>query len=151
MAEELGNIQNEAKAVVNEDVNQLIIELERLAEGGDSVKFGTLFHDNRCQGIFEAIVGTLKAAKKRGLIDFQGEMLLAGAHDDVEIKILKQSVAPPEEAPAAQELASPDEAPASPKEAPVSPKEAPVSPKEEPASPKEAPAAQELASPDEAP
>lgn len=37
-------------------------------------------------------MGTLKAAKKRGLIDFKGQMLLKGAHDNVDIVLLKDPV-----------------------------------------------------------
>lgn len=32
-------------------------------------------------------MGTLKSAKKRGLIDFKGQMLLKGMHDNVVITI----------------------------------------------------------------
>ncbi len=42
-------------------------------------KFGTLVKDERCGDIFEALVGTLRAAKKRKVIAFEGEMLLQGA------------------------------------------------------------------------
>ena len=34
-------------------------------------------------------VGTMKAAKKRKVIDFQGELLLQGVHDKVEVKLLQ--------------------------------------------------------------
>ena len=37
----------------------------------------------------QAIVGTLKAAKKRGIVSYEGEMLLKGMSDNVEIKLLK--------------------------------------------------------------
>ena len=37
---------------------------------------------------YEAIVGTLKAAKKKGFIQWQGQMLMKGAHDDVDITLL---------------------------------------------------------------
>jgi hypothetical protein len=33
------------------------------------VKFGVLFADERCANIFEALVGTLRAAKKRKVCD----------------------------------------------------------------------------------
>uniref|UniRef100_A0A3P9PLW1 Costars family protein ABRACL n=1 Tax=Poecilia reticulata TaxID=8081 RepID=A0A3P9PLW1_POERE len=55
-----------------------------------SVKFGVLFSDDRCANIFEALVGTLKAAKKQKIIDFQGELLLQGVHDDVDVVLLKE-------------------------------------------------------------
>ena len=36
-------------------------------------------------GKLEALVGTMKAAKKKKIIDFKGEILLQGAHDDVDV------------------------------------------------------------------
>jgi hypothetical protein len=38
---------------------------------------------------YEALVGTLKAAKRKGLIHFQGQMLFKGMHDHVQIKIVE--------------------------------------------------------------
>ncbi|XP_028093081.1 costars family protein isoform X3 [Camellia sinensis] len=52
------------------------------------VTFGVLFNDDRCANIFEALVGTLRAAKKRKIVAYDGELLLQGVHDNVEI-ILK--------------------------------------------------------------
>ena len=52
------------------------------------MKFGVLFSDERCANIFEALVGTLRAAKKRKIVDFPGQILLQGAHDDVDIVLL---------------------------------------------------------------
>ena len=49
--------------------------------------FGELFDDDLVQNYYEALVGTLKTAKKRGLIDFKGQMLLKGPHDKVKITI----------------------------------------------------------------
>jgi hypothetical protein len=43
-------------------------------------KFGVLVKDERCGDLFEALVGTLRAAKKRNVVAFEGEMLLQGAH-----------------------------------------------------------------------
>lgn len=63
----------------------LVEEINRLGEkngnGKMSVKFGTLFEDDKCANLFEALVGTLRAAKKRGVVDFQGEILLQGKFD----------------------------------------------------------------------
>ena len=36
---------------------------------------------------YEALVGTLKAAKRKGLIKFKGQMLFKGMHDGVRIDI----------------------------------------------------------------
>ena len=51
------------------------------------VTFGKLFHDDRCANIFEALVGTLRAAKKRKVVAYDGELLLQGVHDNVEITL----------------------------------------------------------------
>ena len=37
----------------------------------------------------QALVGTLRAAKKQGVIEFKGQMLLKGAHDAVPIYLLQ--------------------------------------------------------------
>jgi len=55
------------------------------ADGKYVVKYGKLFDDEFGQQFYEALMGTLKAAKKKGLIDYKGQMLLKGAHDDVDI------------------------------------------------------------------
>ena len=49
-----------------------------------------LFHfsDTECANLFEALVGTLRAAKKRKVVTFQGQMLLSPTHDDVDVKLL---------------------------------------------------------------
>lgn len=52
------------------------------------MKFGQLFDDDDVQQYYEALVGTLKSAKKRGVIDFKGQMLLKGMHDNVVISIV---------------------------------------------------------------
>mmetsp|Transcript_15520 Transcript_15520/g.23118 ORF Transcript_15520/g.23118 Transcript_15520/m.23118 type:complete len:87 (+) Transcript_15520:28-288(+) len=58
-------------------------------DGKIGVEYGVLFDDEEGQDYFEAIVGTLKAAKKRGVVHFEGQMLLKGAHDKVMITLLK--------------------------------------------------------------
>ena len=59
-------------------------------EGKTVVKFGVLFEDTRCANIFEALVGTLRAAKRRKIITFEGELLLQGVHDNVEVVLLAE-------------------------------------------------------------
>ncbi|KAB1206683.1 Costars family protein [Morella rubra] len=56
------------------------------------VTFGVLFNDDKCANMFEALVGTLRAGKKRKLLTYDGELLLQGVHDNVEI-ILKPTPA----------------------------------------------------------
>lgn len=57
------------------------------------VTFGTLFNDDECANIFEALVGTLRAAKKRKVLTYEGELLLQGVHDNVEIILSPASAA----------------------------------------------------------
>ena len=70
-------------------VGMLLEEMERLgsrnADGKLVCKFGALIKDDRCSNIFEAIVGTLRSAKKKGILTFEGQMLLSPTHDDVDI------------------------------------------------------------------
>ncbi|CAL0331461.1 unnamed protein product [Lupinus luteus] len=76
---------------VEEEVQKLKEEIKRLGkvqtDGSYKVTFGTLFHDDRCANIFEALVGTLRAAKKRKVLAYDGELLLQGVHDNVEITL----------------------------------------------------------------
>ncbi|KAI3525536.1 hypothetical protein L2E82_01885 [Cichorium intybus] len=77
---------------VDDEIEQLREEIKRLghkeSDGSYKVTFGVLFNDDRCANIFEALVGTLRAAKKRKIVTYDGELLLQGVHDNVEI-ILK--------------------------------------------------------------
>lgn len=81
---------------VVEEIEKLIQEMKRLGQPDDKgrvvVKFGVLVMDDRCSNIFEGIVGTLKAAKKRKVVDFQGEILLQGPHNNVDVILLKDTV-----------------------------------------------------------
>uniref|UniRef100_A0A0E0GS46 Costars family protein n=1 Tax=Oryza nivara TaxID=4536 RepID=A0A0E0GS46_ORYNI len=77
---------------VEEEVGKLKEEIQRLGQkqpdGSYKVTFGVIFNDDRCANIFEALVGTLRAAKKRKIVKYDGELLLQGAHDNVEITLL---------------------------------------------------------------
>jgi hypothetical protein len=69
-------------------VAQLLVDIRRIGEPGEPhVLFGDLFDDDQVANYYEALVGTLKSAKKRGLIEFKGQMLLKGPHDKVKITI----------------------------------------------------------------
>jgi hypothetical protein len=77
---------------LDEECAQLLVDIRRIGEEGKpEVLFGELFDDDQVANYYEALVGTLKAAKKRGLIDFKGQMLLKGPHDSVKITIIKSS------------------------------------------------------------
>jgi Costars len=75
---------------VQDEVHELVMDLRRLGAGSLSVKFGTLFDDDIVQNKYEALVGTLRSAKRQGLIHFSGQMLLKGMHDNVVISVLEQ-------------------------------------------------------------
>lgn len=73
---------------INEEIRQLVQDIQRIGEtGSPQVKFGELFDDDQVANYYEALVGTLKSAKKRGVIDYKGQMLLKGMSDDVVISI----------------------------------------------------------------
>lgn len=74
---------------LDEEIQQLLVDIRRIGDepGSPHVTFGELFDDDEAQQYYEALVGTLKSAKKRGVIDFKGQMLLKGVHDKVVIKI----------------------------------------------------------------
>ena len=78
---------------VEHEVELLIEEIKRLgtpnADGQISVTFGVLFRDDRCANLFEAMVGTLRAAKRKKILKYDGELLLQGVHDNVEVVLLK--------------------------------------------------------------
>ena len=66
---------------VNRECIEIQKDIKRLGmekDGHFCVEFGTLFDDDKVQQYYEALVGTLKAAKKRGIISFQSPMLLKG-------------------------------------------------------------------------
>ena len=71
----------------------LVEEIGRLGwQEGDKfgVTFGTLFADDRVANIFEALVGTLRAAKRKKIITYEGELLLQGVHDNHFIELLQK-------------------------------------------------------------
>jgi hypothetical protein len=68
-----------------------MVDIKRLGEAGvPNVKFGELFDDDDVQQYYEALVGTLKSAKKRGFIKYDGILLLKGVSDHVVITIVKE-------------------------------------------------------------
>ena len=77
---------------VEKDLKSLVKFIKKLGERNDNgqftVKFGVLFDDHEAANTFEAINGTLRTAKKRQIIDFKGQMLLKGPHDNVPIILL---------------------------------------------------------------
>lgn len=77
---------------IDDEIQQLLIDIRRIGDepGEPHVKFGELFDDDDVQQYYEALVGTLKSAKKRGFISFKGQMLLKGVSDNVVITITEK-------------------------------------------------------------
>jgi hypothetical protein len=82
------NHSGEAASRVEDEVHRLLVDIRRIGNG-PSVTFGQLFEDDEVQNTYEALVGTLRSAKRQGLIDFKGQMLLKGMHDNVEIRVVE--------------------------------------------------------------
>lgn len=80
-------------AFVDHEVRLLQAKVKELgavnADGKWSVPFGVLY--DATEQIFEALAGTLKAAKKRGVVGYNSPLLLKGPHDKVEIVLLVEA------------------------------------------------------------
>lgn len=89
-------VVNEQEERMNTEIDQLLIDIRRIGpthpDPTPRVLFGELFDDDEVQQHYEALVGTLKSAKKRGVISFKGQMLLKGMHDEVVISITKDGI-----------------------------------------------------------
>ncbi|CAE6467330.1 unnamed protein product [Rhizoctonia solani] len=80
----------------SEDVENLKKEIKRLGEKPEDgqpgiavVKFGKLVRDDRVNNKFEALNSILRSAKRNKIITFEGELLLQGAHDNVDVILLQ--------------------------------------------------------------
>jgi hypothetical protein len=73
------------------DVKLLVAGMKRFAEpqsdGSYKTTFGVIFKDEVLEQQLESLVGTMKAARRKGFIDFEGQMLLQGAHDKVVVTL----------------------------------------------------------------
>ena len=78
-------------AAQTKEVALLITAIERIAPKASprTVKFSEVFTDEALGGQLSSLLGTLKAARKQGLIEFQGQMLLQGKDDDVPITLVE--------------------------------------------------------------
>jgi Costars len=78
---------------VANEIRHLVAAIKRLGTqnslGQYTVKYGKLFDDDEVSNTFEALLGTLRAAKKRNIVTFEGEILLQGVHNDVEVVLLE--------------------------------------------------------------
>lgn len=70
-------------------LEEKIVELgSRRPDGRFEVPFGVLF--DATADIFEALAGTLKAAKKKGIVEYAAPLLLKGPSDKVAIVLAKE-------------------------------------------------------------
>jgi len=72
----------------DKDAYLLHVVCDRLAkQHGPKFSYGILFNDDIGQQTFESLMGTLKAVRKLGIIDFKGQMLLYPVDKDVVIEL----------------------------------------------------------------
>jgi len=89
------NVSSSAKVLEEQgmrmdgEIQQLLKDIKRVGDPEEpTVSFGELFDDEKVANYYEALVGTLKAAKKKKLIEYEGQYLLKGMNDKVVISIL---------------------------------------------------------------
>lgn len=79
---------------VDREVELVVMHMKRIGtqqpDGSYQITFGDFFNDPEVEQTFESLVGSLKAAKRRGLLNFQGQMLLMPTHKDVVLTLLPQ-------------------------------------------------------------
>lgn len=74
---------------LDRECQQLVKDIWRIEPENEAFcKFGMLFDDPQVEQYYEALVGTLKAARRKGIINFKGQILLKGMHDNVQISIV---------------------------------------------------------------
>lgn len=75
----------EAADGVEKDLRVLVEALNRLGEpkddGSKECAFLSLFADELVEQQLESLMGSLRAAKKRGIVSFEGQILLQGVND----------------------------------------------------------------------
>jgi hypothetical protein len=80
-------------AAVDQEIGHLVEFIKRLgaenAGGEIETTFGALFKDDELQNTLESLAGTLKAAKKRGIVKYKPELLLQGMSDKEPIVLVK--------------------------------------------------------------
>ena len=97
-----GNTMEETEGV-EKDLALLIAAFPRLGttnvDGSISTTFGRIIDDEELEQQLESLVGTLKAGRKRGLLAWEGQVLLKGPHDDVTVKYVGDAKPAPMPAP----------------------------------------------------
>jgi len=113
---------DEAQAVLkatDDEAKRICQEIRRIG-GTDRVTYGELAKDEVVEQTFEALMGTLKAARKKGFITFEGELLLMGQHDSTIIALTDSAEsaesATSAVAPTAPAVPEPEAAPVAPTE-----------------------------------
>lgn len=82
-------VLEEQEMRMNNEIQQLLKDINRIGQPGEpSVAFGKLFDDEKVANYYEALAGTLKAAKKKKIISYDGQFLLKGMSDNVVISII---------------------------------------------------------------
>jgi len=80
----------------DDDIKHLIQDMKRIGTKQDDGTYKTtfiqLFKDPIVEQHFESLFGTMKAARKKGIINFKGELLLQGRDNNVEITLLKEEL-----------------------------------------------------------
>ena len=114
----------EAEELVKHDLAILQAGIVRLVEAGNGEKgadgsykttFGAVVDDEELEQKLESLVGTLKAGRKQGVLDWKGQMLLKGPNDNEPITLLPPTgsaappatPAPPAPAPSVADAAAP--------------------------------------------
>ncbi|CAL8465473.1 g5009 [Coccomyxa elongata] len=78
---------------IDGEVKTLVEKIKELGSpdkadhGRIKVKYGLLFRET--SDLFEALAGTMRAAKRKKLVTFDGELLLQGVHDNVDVVLLE--------------------------------------------------------------
>ena len=91
----VGGGAKEVEELVNHDLDLLIEGLKRLGtkevDGSIVAPFAKLVDDESLEQQLESLVGTLKAGRRRGVLDWKGQMLLKGPHDSEPIKLVAEA------------------------------------------------------------
>eukprot|EP00184_Porphyridium_aerugineum_P004262 CAMPEP_0184700004 /NCGR_PEP_ID=MMETSP0313-20130426/7348_1 /TAXON_ID=2792 /ORGANISM="Porphyridium aerugineum, Strain SAG 1380-2" /LENGTH=90 /DNA_ID=CAMNT_0027159299 /DNA_START=39 /DNA_END=311 /DNA_ORIENTATION=- len=81
---------------VEEEIKEVIHYIKTKGKQNDKgqyfITFGEFFKAPEIEQSLENPFATLKAAKKRGVLTFEGEMLWQGQHDHVQLILLKDTV-----------------------------------------------------------
>merc|ERR1712063_24088 len=62
---------------------------QKQSDGSYVCTFGDIFYDEEGEQIFESLVGSLKAARRQGVLKFDGQMLLMPVHKDVKLTLVQ--------------------------------------------------------------